>query len=157
MPDALPSIDGSLQPELLSETTRQRLGEVRRGLLHLHKALLEVEQRSYEQLYGRVESGGALLQLLIHSPWFAWLRPLSEMVVQIDELLEGGQNGEEPATQGQGDEMLRQIRALLTPSEEGAGFPKRYHQALQQDPNSILAHAQVSRLLPPPGVAGPPG
>jgi hypothetical protein len=36
---------------------------------------------------------------------------------------------------------------LLKPSEDGAGFGKRYYEALQRDPDVVLAHAAVKKLL----------
>ena len=134
----------------LSDATRHRLDAVRRGLLHLHKALLEGQRRDYEQIYGRVASGGELLHLVIHHAWFAWLRPVSEVVVQMDAMLDARADAEEePVTEGAAQDLLRQVRLLLKPSQEGEGFGRRYYQALQQDPNTVLAHAAVVRLLPP--------
>ena len=36
---------------------------------------------------------------------------------------------------------------LLKPSEEGAGFGKHYYDALQRDPDVVLAHAAVKKLI----------
>ena len=60
---------------------------MRRGLLRVHKALLDDARIRYEREQGRIEGSGALLQLVLNDPWFAWLHPLSGLVVQIDELL----------------------------------------------------------------------
>ena len=68
---------------------RRTLADVRHGLLGLHKALIVAEQLTYERIYGRVDSTGQLLQLVMNDPWFTWLHPLSNMVVRIDELLDG--------------------------------------------------------------------
>ena len=35
---------------------------------------------------GRIPSAGALLQLVIGDPWFAWLQRLSGLIVRIDEM-----------------------------------------------------------------------
>ena len=40
--------------DIAPETTLNRLRELRRVLLHLHKALLETEQATYEQVHVRV-------------------------------------------------------------------------------------------------------
>jgi len=66
---------------------RQQLEEVRRGLLRVHKSLLEDARIRYEREQGRIEGSGALLRLVLNDPWFAWLHPLSGLVVQFDELL----------------------------------------------------------------------
>ena len=67
---------------------RRMLTDVRQGLLGLHKALIVAEQVTFERVYGRVDSTGQLLQLVMNDPWFTWLHPLSNMVVRIDEVLE---------------------------------------------------------------------
>jgi hypothetical protein len=120
-----------------------RLKELRSGLLRLHKALLDFERSSYERFHGRVESSGQLLQLVIQDDWFAWLRLISQLVIQIDEVL----SGEEPVTSDAAQTLVAQTRTLLNPSEEGTAFEKRYHHALQNDPDAILLHAKLSNLL----------
>lgn len=129
----------------LSEGTRVRLQTLRRALLNLHKTILEVERAGYERVHGRV-GPNELLQLLMRDPWFGWFRPISEIIAQIDEMLD---STDPPARQHDAESLLREMRSLLRPSEEGEEFGVRYHQALQQDPDTILAHAEVARLLQP--------
>lgn len=129
--------------EAMSDESRRRLQNLRRGLLHLHKALLDHERDAYEQARGRVEGSGEMLQLVINHEQFAWLRRVSELVVQIDEALDG----EEPATESHAAALLRQASELLKPSETGHGFAKKYYDALQRNPDIVLAHAEVSKVL----------
>lgn len=129
--------------EVLTEPTRDLLGEVRNSLLLLHKAILEIERNEYEREHGRV-APGELVNLLIHDPWFGWFRPVSEMVVQIDLLLDSN----EPVSEREALSLLEQVRWLLRPTEDGEEFSTRYHETLQKDPSTILAHAQVLKLLP---------
>src|SRR5215210_5475930 len=107
----------STSDELVSEATRQQLANLRRALLRLHKALLDAERADYERVYGQV-TGGELLQLVINHEQFAWLRPLSELIVRIDEMLDAV----EPATADAAESLLAGARSLLKPSEEGEGF-----------------------------------
>ncbi|MFQ4136691.1 hypothetical protein PGN35_010250 [Nodosilinea sp. PGN35] len=74
-------------------TQHQRLTDIRIKLLHLHKLLLDTERSRYEQVRGQV-SKGELLQLVIHHDQFAWLHRLSELIVQIDQLI----HADEPIT-----------------------------------------------------------
>ena len=92
----------------LSPDRRQQLEEVRRGLLRVHKALLEDARIRYEREQGRIEGSGALLRLVLNDPWFAWLHPLSGLVVQIDELL-----ASDEATLADGEALLNQARGLI--------------------------------------------
>jgi hypothetical protein len=134
-------------PEPVTEAPRERLVALRQGLLLLHKALVNAERVAYERANGRVASSGALLQLVIHDPWFAWLRPVSELVVRVDEWLDGD---ELPPPQDV-EAFLTEVRTLLTPADlelgEGIGFGTAYFDLLQRDPDVVLAHAAVSRLL----------
>ncbi|MEP7345732.1 MAG: hypothetical protein ABI877_10710 [Gemmatimonadaceae bacterium] len=134
-----------------TESSLQQLRDVRHGLLHLHKTLLDAERLRYERVNGRVEGGGALLQLLIHDPWFGWLRVLSELIVQIDERMDS----DKPPTAGEATALVEQVRSLLRPSEGGDNvFQENYFAALQQSPDVVMAHRAVTLLIKPPS-AGP--
>lgn len=71
----------------MTESDRQLLWNLRRALLDLYKTLLEWECAAYERVHGRA-SGGELLEVLVADPQFAWLRPVSELIVRIDAALE---------------------------------------------------------------------
>ncbi len=124
-----------------------RLLALRRALVRLHKTLVDFERVEYERLHGRATSS-ELLQVLIHDPWFAWLHPLSELIVRIDEMLDE----EQPPAEGDLRSLIHQARSLLAPTEQqpeqgGSPFGSRYFEALQREPSVVLAHAEVSRLL----------
>jgi catechol 2,3-dioxygenase len=127
----------------LSEGTRARLGELRTDLLTLHKVLLDDAKGAYEMDRGRVGTNANLLQLVISDPWFAWLHSLSELIVRIDELL----RKDAPASDADANVLLGEVERLLTASESGEGFQKRYYEALQRQPAVVLAHADVRRTL----------
>jgi hypothetical protein len=121
---------------------RRKLNDARLGLLALHKALLDYEKIRYERTHGRLESSGQFLQLAINDPHFAWLRPISELVVQIDQLL----SSDEPGAEVDADTVMNSARTLLRPDENGGDFQKRYHRALQDSPEVVMVHAQWKRL-----------
>lgn len=123
--------------------TRQVLNDLRNQLLKLHKAIMDTEKAGYEKVNGRIESPHAFLQLLMKDPWFGWFRPISEMVVQIDELLDS----KEPVPEHQAQEVLREARSLMRPSEEGEEFGVKLRAILQDNPDIILMHAQVQQTL----------
>jgi catechol 2,3-dioxygenase len=127
----------------MTEEVRSRLKELRTRLLQLHKVLLDDARAAYEMDRGRVGSPGNFLQLVINDPWFAWLHALSELVVRIDQGIER----EGPATDGDGAALVEQVERLLTASEHGEGFARRYYEALQRQPAVVLAHADVRRVL----------
>ncbi len=125
----------------LSKVEMTRLAELRARLLHLHKTLLEMERQDFEKMFGRV-STGELLQLMINHAQFAWLRMISALVVEIDQVL----NGEEPATLSDLADLLSQARLLFT-SPESEEFKTKYRAALQRQPAVVMAHASVMELL----------
>lgn len=134
----------------LSEPTSQLMKDLRRGLLRLHKILLDQERAAYERGHGAVSSG-EMLQLVINHEHFAWLHAISELIVRIDEALEG----EAPATTEEDAEaLLAQAQSLLIPAETGNEFQRRYYAALQSEPAAVLAHREVIQLFP---VAVEPG
>ena len=63
------------------------LPELRNALLHLHKTLVDSERISYEQTIGTIPSPNHFLQLLTNDPWFAWLHPLSLLIVAMDQAI----------------------------------------------------------------------
>ena len=127
----------------MTTAIQERLQQLRHALLNLHKALVDSERVSYEQTIGTIPSPSQFLQLLTSDPWFAWLHPMSQLIVAMDEALDG----EEPLTMADVDALVRQIRLLLVASENGEGFSKHYFEALQRDPDVVLAHAEVAKLL----------
>lgn len=125
------------------EATLQRLRQVRLMLLRLHKALLNSERIVYEQFHGRIQSSGEFFQLVIGHDWFSWLRPISQFIIQIDDVL----SPKQPATLEQADKLLREARTLLQPAVDGTTLQKRYYRAIQRDPEIALMHAEMTKLL----------
>src|SRR5262245_21245536 len=100
--------------------------ELRNAVLALHKALVDSERVSYEQTMGPIRSPNHFLNLLSSDPWFAWLRPLSQLIVAMDETLEG----KTPIDPAETEALTKKARALLVASEVGEGFAKHYDEAL---------------------------
>jgi len=131
------STNSSLDP------VQQRLTELRNGLLGLHKTLLDSERATYERDIARIGSSDELLKLVLYDPWFAWLHELSEFVVLIDERMDE----DEPPQGIDAERFIAQAIELLAPNENGKGFAKRYFEALQRDPDVVLAHAKMRKAL----------
>lgn len=121
----------------------QRLRAIRHSLLRLHKALLEAERITYEQVYGKIQNNGDFFRLVISDEWFNWLRPFSQLIVQIDELFDT----KESIDLQQVSNLREQVHLLLRASENGTPSEQRYYQAIQRDPNIAFMHAEVSDLL----------
>ena len=109
-------------------------------LRRLHKALLEAEARHY----GPVGNPYELLNLALHHSQFAWLRRLSELIVELDEVLDE----EEAPTSARYAAFKTAIEALVGPgSARDTAFRKRYLELLQESPAAAMAHGELRRLL----------
>jgi hypothetical protein len=132
------------------DLTKQRLTDLRNGLLSLHKTLLDSERGTYERDIARIGSSGELLKLVLYDPWFAWLHELSEFVVLIDETvdaLDETPDADAPPPGIEAERLIAQAWELLAPNETGTGFAKRYFEALQRDPDVVLAHGRMRKIL----------
>jgi hypothetical protein len=125
------------------DPVKQRLTDLRNGLLGLHKTLLDSERAAYERDIARIGSSGEFLKLVLYDPWFAWLHELSEFVVLIDETLDA----EEPPQGIDAERLIEQTWELMAPNEAGRGFAKRYFEALQRDPDVVLAHGRMRKVM----------
>ena len=124
------------------EVSRQSLVEVRRGLLRLHKALVDSERAAFEVGSGAL-SNGQFLQLLLQDPYFTWLRPYSALIAEIDEAL-AADDGIDPPQAGI---FVRRVRELVSVTEVNTGAPSRYHEVRSRDPDVLFAHADLARRL----------
>jgi hypothetical protein len=138
------------RPKPDANVDRKGLEVLRVSLLNLHKALVDSERVEYEKTIGRIQSPNHFLQLLTNDPWFAWLSPLSQLIVSMDEALDE----KEPLTPAGVVALITQSQRLLVPTETGDGFSKHYYEALQRDPDVVLAHGQVAKLRHPKKSAG---
>ena len=129
----------------MTHDRRQRLQNLRIALLSLHKALVDSERVSYEKTVGAIHSPNQFLSLLMNDPWFAWLQPLSQLIIAMDEALDA----KEPLNDAGADALIKNARQLLVATEVGEGFSRHYFDALQRDPDVVLAHAEAARLFNP--------
>lgn len=128
------------------KTPKHQLASLRDALLALHKALVDSERATYEQTFGPIPSPGQFLQLLTTDPWFGWLHPLSELIVTMDQATDG----KEPLTDATAQALIKQARQMLVATETGDGFSSHYYNALQRDPDVVLAHGKAAKLFAPP-------
>jgi hypothetical protein len=132
-----------LSPPVTPEAPRERLKRLRNGLLRLHKSLLDSERAAYERDVQRIASPSEFLNLLLNDPWFDWLRELSQFIVLVDETLDL----ENPPTDAEATRLISQARELVSPAEEGTVFARRYWEAMQRDPNAVLAHRDMIKVF----------
>ena len=104
--------------------------------------LLDWERSAYERVHGRVSSS-ELLKAIVEDPQFAWLRPISSLIVRIDETVDA-----EPQDGGVDIEPLAARAREVTAADEARGpHAQRYHTALQEHPDAVFAHRDVTNVL----------
>jgi len=123
-------------------TANPKLETLRHALLELHKTLLDAQRIRYEREHGRVESSGELLDLVLRDASFEWLRVLSALIARLDELAED--DAESSAADMRS--VIERLRTLVR-FEGNAGFTVPYREIVDADPDALVAHVRLSRLL----------
>jgi hypothetical protein len=118
---------------MLSKTNAQEAA-LHGRLLDLHRMLLELVRDEYEQEHGPIGGPGPLLQLVTQDPAFQWLRPLSMLLVEMDD--------PEALARAGGTRPL--VEAVFRP---GNVFADRYHSVVTTTPALTRAHAEAMILL----------
>jgi len=124
------------------EPRLQRLKAMRLGLLRLHKALIDSERGVWERSRGPV-TANELLKALLEDPFFAWLRPFSGLIVQIDEALAGS----EAVSAESARAFAEQARELIAVDEGDEPTVNRYDLVCRRDPNVLLLHVELSSRI----------
>jgi hypothetical protein len=116
------------------------------ALRTLHRALVARARHEFEQERHAILGAGELLQLLTSDPHFAWLRSLSELIVDIDVFLEA-----DPApTDDEASAVRAEVQRLMSPIPKGASdpdFATRYWKYVHDDPHVAIAHGEVRQTL----------
>ncbi|UYU31180.1 hypothetical protein [Siccibacter colletis] len=120
---------------------RTQLKSISSALRKLHKALVDLET----ERFGNPGSPFEHLQLLTTHPQFAWLRQISEILVEIDERLDDKENPVEAATV-ENYRKATESQLALGP-ENGSEFHYKYLNALQESTQVAMAHGELRHRL----------
>ena len=129
----------------MDNSSKERLVAAALALRALHRALVERARRGLERDRHAVLGAGEWLQLLTADPQFAWLRSLSELIVDLDVFLEA-----DPAPADDDAAAVRhEIERLLAPPPAvgASGFAERYWPYVHDDPHVAIAHGAVRQAL----------
>jgi hypothetical protein len=121
---------------------RAQLKELASALREAHKTLIELVRREYEYANGRVGGSGEMLNLVLHDETFAWIRPLSGLIVEVDELADR----DEAVTEKEAGLVRARIEKLIT-TEDPRGFGSRYIELLASEPKLAMSHFTVRTAL----------
>lgn len=107
---------------------------LRHSLLELHRTIVAAERAGFERRAGQVNAA-AFLRVLIEDQAYAWLHPLSALIVKMDD-------EEEDAAA-----ILAEARALIRLDFTGTPFQTRYAWLIEQSPDVAYAHGVVKQAL----------
>lgn len=109
-------------------------------LQQLHAQLLKSEREFHPPM-----SGGQLLDKLVGDPAWAWLRPLSALIADLDHVL----SQKVPPTDHDRAVVAAHLRGLLAGEGDllNEQFLSRYRQLLQSHPELASSHGELKGLL----------
>ena len=117
---------------------RAALREISRLLIPLHRALIDAVKDDYAFAYGPVEQPTRLLGLLNEDPFFAWIKPITTLIVDIDEM---ARRDFEPAeVAGIADRVEAMFGSAPDPE-----FAKKYIPILQRNVDVAMGHAALRK------------
>ncbi|MDX1582679.1 MAG: hypothetical protein R3338_03690 [Thermoanaerobaculia bacterium] len=122
---------------------KNKIKEISRCLMAVHKILLDETRRDYERRQGMRLSPQDAWRAAMADPFFAWLRPVSKLIAEIDELLA---TVEEPGT-GLAHGVRLEVESLLGGMTSGASFARRYRNMMQQSPELASRHGELKIAL----------
>lgn len=122
--------------DALADDTRQKLKDLSKAFLRLHKTLLDGTKAEYETVNGKISSPNVYLQLVIDDAHFAWLRKMSSMIALIDEAV----SLRRPATETDAQALLKEAKILLSFEDDDEDFNSKFQAALQKNPDAVINH-----------------
>ena len=96
--------------------------------------MLAAERKNVERVHGAVSSA-EFLQIVSDPLRYGWLKPLTELVLAFDD------DDVDP------DTLVERTRALLLPPEQSTPFGRRYLSLMQREPELVMRHSALARLL----------
>jgi hypothetical protein len=128
--------------DLFRGSVRSKLDRMATAMRVLHKALIDVTQHEYERTHGKVQNPYALFTLVANDPAFAWLRPMTRLIVEMEDLL--GRPLPPPVEADVAETRKRIDRLLVT---EGDPFSQRYLALVQASPEIAAEHGRLHGVL----------
>jgi hypothetical protein len=114
--------------------------EVAAALREVHKALVAATRAAYERDVGPAGGPGQMLRLLTEDPYFFWLHPMSELIVDLDALL-----AQELLPPGTVAGVRLEVERLVQAG--GSPFWEKYAPFLQSEPSVAMAHGRLKQAL----------
>src|SRR3954469_19635367 len=108
--------------------------DLRPLILALHKAVLAAERKNLEHVHGAM-SAAEYLQIVSDPVRYGWLKPLTELVLALDE------------EDADDDDLTKRARELLKPPQRSSPFGRRYPSLRQREPALVMTHSALAKRL----------
>lgn len=116
---------------------RAALRDVSRALIPLHKALIDAVRDDYAAFgMGEISGPGELLRLIQDDEFFAWLKPITGLIVDIDEM------ARVDFTADDAQAIAARVDSLFGSAVDPL-FAERYLPLLQREVDVAVGHAAV--------------
>jgi len=115
---------------------RAALRETSKALLPLHRALIDAAKEDYILAGGTVNAPTHLLQLLQEDPFFLWLKPLTALIVDIDEL------ARVDFERADVEQIAKRVEHFFGNAPDPT-FSERYVPVLQRSVDVAIGHAGI--------------
>jgi len=120
------------------------------ALRSLHAALLQRARSKYVQGRGIPDSDvgpGELLMLATRDESFAWLRSLSELMTEIDELRDSPDISRDDSLRAAVRDAVEELLAAPAAVGDRTAFQENYWRHVRGDPEVTMRHAAVRQAL----------
>ena len=112
---------------------RAALRELSKALIPLHRHLIDAAKSDYAFGYAPVESPTHLIRLINEDPFFAWLKPMTSIIVEIDEL------ARRDFTNADATAIAQRVESFLA--------EPHYIELLQREVDVATGHAALRKVL----------
>ena len=119
---------------------RTWLRDTWKQLLPLHRALIDFAREDYNANVAPVSGPTHMIELLQQDPFFAWLKPLTALILDIDTM------SRTDFERADADSVLSRVEAMFGTNAD-AEFAARYVPVLQRDFDVAVAHAALRQLI----------
>src|SRR5687767_12904629 len=127
----------------LRDETRQKLKDLSKAFLRLHKTLLEAAKAEYEAVNGEIPNSNVYLKLVLDDSHFAWLRKISSLIALIDEAV----SIRRPATESESQALITRARNLLVFEDPDEDFNGKFQAALQNNADAVVGHNDTLTII----------
>ena len=125
---------------------KDRIVAVAQALRELHRVLAERARRDLEAERGTVIAPGAWLSTLVSDTRFAWLRLLSELIVDLDVFLDADPAPAEDDLASIRADVERMIAPSPVPGTE-SDFSRHYWHYVHDEPQVGTVHGELRQAL----------